>query len=200
MKQSTPGDIDQHLPVIFDYVKQAEHATEIGVRGVVSSWAFAKAGIERVMEGKKFTYRASDITRTSAVDELDQIMSQCRLIDYSFTEGDDLLITPWETDVLMIDTWHTYRQLAAELPRWAPFVRQYILLHDTELFGGVDEGEVGHGGKPVDESLYKGVGKVGLWPAVEEFVAAHPGWSVHERRTNNNGLVVLRRKSNNSGE
>ena len=68
VKQSTPGDIDQHLPVIFDYVKQAEHATEIGVRGVVSSWAFAKAGIERVMEGKKFTYRASDITRTSTTD------------------------------------------------------------------------------------------------------------------------------------
>jgi hypothetical protein len=190
---TTPGDIDEHMPVIYEYVKEAEHATEIGVRNVVSSWAFAKAGMERVAEGKPFTYVASDITKTAAVSELDRLVLACPQIQYRFEEGDDLLIEPWETDVLMIDTWHTYRQLAAELQRWAPYAKQYILLHDTELFGAKDEGVEGHGGKPVDESLFKQAAKVGLWPAVEEFVAGSAEWTLHERRRNNNGLTVLKR-------
>ena len=53
--QTTPGDINEHMPVIYGYVKQAQHATEIGVRGVVSSWAFLKAGIDRMSQEKRFT-------------------------------------------------------------------------------------------------------------------------------------------------
>ena len=190
---STPGDINEHLPVIYDYVKRHAHATEIGVRNAVSSWAFAKAGMDRVAEGQPFTYVASDITRQNQVDFLDRAMAGCPSIRYSFREGNDLTIEPWLTDVLMIDTWHVYRQLAAELERWGPYARRYILLHDTESFAERDEGVEGHGGKPVDDSLFQRAGNVGLWPAVEQFLAAHPEWALQERRRNNNGLTILRR-------
>lgn len=189
----TPSDINEHIPVIYEYVKEAEHATELGVRNVVSSWAFLKAGVDRVADGFKFVYVASDITKTTAAGELDDLDLACLPIDYSFMEGDDLVIQPWDTDVLLIDTWHTYRQLAAELPRWAPHVKQYILLHDTELFGAQDEGVGGHGGKPVNEQLFEGKAGVGLQQALSEFLAATREWAVHERRTNNNGLTVLKR-------
>jgi len=192
--QSTPSDINEHMPLIYKYAFGAAHATEIGVRGVVSSWAFLKAGVDRLSEGMEFTFRASDISKTGAADDLDRLMQRCPLMNYSFVEGDDLVIEQWSTDVLMIDTWHTYRQLASELERWAPYVNQYILLHDTELFGDTDEGVVGHGGKEVDESLFsalQGTSAVGLWPAVEQFIAANPAWSIQERRQNNNGLTVL---------
>jgi hypothetical protein len=33
----------------------------------------------------------------------------------------------------------------------------------------------------------------GLWPAVEEFLAAHPEWKIEKRFTNNNGLTILAR-------
>ena len=189
----TPSDINEHIPVIYDYVKQADHATELGVRNVVSSWAFLKAGLDRVQDGQKFAYVASDITKTTAAEELDQLDLACLSIDYSFVEGDDLVIDTWDTDVLLIDTWHTYRQLAAELPRWAPHVRQTIILHDTELFGAQDESQGGHGDKPVDEQLFQAKAGVGLQQALQEFLTAFPDWTVHERRTNNNGLTVLKR-------
>lgn len=55
-------------------------------------------------------------------------------------------------------------------------VKKWIILHDTETFGIKSEIE----------------GEGGLWPAVEEFLAAG-GWKIVERRTNNNGLTVLER-------
>jgi hypothetical protein len=33
----------------------------------------------------------------------------------------------------------------------------------------------------------------GVWPAIEEFLAAHPEWILKERFTNNNGLTILQR-------
>ncbi len=190
---TTAGDIHEHIPVIYRYVEMFLHATEIGVRNLGSSWAFAKAGMDRVAAGKSFTYRASDITKQGVVEQLDKTMSGCPSIEYSFIEGDDLLIEPWKTNVLLIDTWHVYRQLAAELPRWAPFVGHYIMLHDTQSFRVVDEGVEGHGGKAVDEGLFSRTGNQGLWPAVEQFISAHPEWSIHEHRENNNGLTILKR-------
>ena len=34
----------------------------------------------------------------------------------------------------------------------------------------------------------------GLWPAVEEFLAANPEWVLVHRFTHNNGLTILSRK------
>jgi hypothetical protein len=193
--QSTPSDIGEHIPVIYEYVRQnAQHATELGVRHVVSSWAFLKAGMDRMAERGStqppFVYMASDIKRTAAVDELDRLGSACpQLVQYQFVEGNDLVIGPWETEVLLIDTWHAYRQLVAELRRWAPHVSKYILLHDTESFGESDEADEAAQGSVLMNSAQAS----GLWQAVEEFLVAQPEWVLHERRRNNNGLTVLRK-------
>jgi hypothetical protein len=50
-------------------------------------------------------------------------------------------------------------------------------MHDTTNFGEKGESE----------------GHVGLWPAVEEFIARNKNWTIKERYTNNNGLTVLER-------
>jgi hypothetical protein len=39
----------------------------------------------------------------------------------------------------------------------------------------------------------------GLWPALEEFLAAHQEWEIAEHYANNNGLTVLRRKEQVGG-
>lgn len=189
-----PSDVYEHVPVIWGYVSQYPVATEIGVRNVVSSWAFAKAGMERISAGNPFTYRAVDITRAKEVDDIVRVMHECPSINFSFIEGDDLVIKPWHTDVLLIDTWHVYRQLNAELRLWAPFVSRYILFHDTETFGNTDEGFGGHGGKPIDESLYDERSNQGLMPAIEQYLADHPEWVIYEKKNNNNGLTVLIRR------
>lgn len=96
----------------------------------------------------------------------------------------------------MIDTWHSFRQLALELPRWAPYTAQAIFLHDTLLFRSRDEGDEGHGGKPVDAAQYAGVGGgAGLEAAVAGFLNSPEGaeWELLFVRQQCHGLTVLRR-------
>ena len=51
------------------------------------------------------------------------------------------------TDLMLLDTWHTYRQLSRELLVIPKSVRKALILHDTVTFAARDEGQSGHGGK-----------------------------------------------------
>lgn len=191
---STPSDINEHLPVILQYAERVEYVTEIGVRHVISSWAFAQAGVQRISQAKPFTYKALDITEQASVKDLKRVLSDCPGIRFSFTEADDLKIEPWFTNLLFIDTWHSGKQLIAELKRWSPFTSDVIILHDTTLFAHTDEDLSGHGGKPVEDELYAHTkSHQGLIPAIEEFISSHSEWVIHEKRVNNNGLTILKR-------
>ena len=168
------------------------------MREAISSWTFAAVAAEAADAGRAIAYHATDITKKEGVRELEAAMAQCPGVAFSYTEGSDLLIAPWRTDVMLLDTWHTYKQLAKELPIWAPYVAKTLMLHDTTLFGDRDESIEGHGGKPVDERLFQGLPpKAGLWPAVEEFLASAEGahWRLVERIVVNNGLTILSRVS-----
>jgi hypothetical protein len=35
----------------------------------------------------------------------------------------------------------------------------------------------------------------GIWPAIDEFLAVHPEWTIERRYINNNGLTILARKN-----
>lgn len=101
-----------------------------------------------------------------------------------------------DTDLLFIDTWHVYGQLKRELAHWHEHVAKYIILHDTTV--DAEQGEtLRNGWNPHQQSKETGIPVEeitrGLWPAVEEFLAAHPEWVLERRFTHNNGLTVLRR-------
>lgn len=168
----TPSDISQHVPILRALGASVPTVLELGVRTVVSSWAFGMAGVDRARHGLKFKYTAGDITREPMVDELESILLNCAAIDFTFIEGDDLKIPPITADLIFIDTWHVYRQLHLELIRYSKLARKYIVLHDTTLFGERDESIHGHGGKPEDETLYPKETRsiTGLWAATEELL------------------------------
>jgi dolichyl-phosphate-mannose--protein O-mannosyl transferase len=46
--RDTPSDINQHLSILRDYAWNQEHITEMGVRGVISTWALL-AGLPQRM-------------------------------------------------------------------------------------------------------------------------------------------------------
>jgi hypothetical protein len=193
------GDIACNLPLVESWLRKAQpaHVTEIGVRWGVSSWAFARYAAERAAAGLPAAYVASDITKKDTVAQLDAAMVGCPGVAYSFVEGDDLELPAWDTDFLFIDTWHTYKQLFRELDRWAPRTRSVLVLHDTATFGQVDEGTEGHGGKPVNASLFEGVAqKTGLVAAYRDFLATPAGdrWEVVEENGACNGITFLRAK------
>ena len=39
----THSDINEHIPALINYAQQCDHITEMGVRWIVSTWAFMAA-------------------------------------------------------------------------------------------------------------------------------------------------------------
>ena len=185
------SDIYEHLPTLKNYASQCTHITECGVRGVTSSWAFA-AGIE----GKPNAQLVQvDLDTNEHVVQFGEI-ARAAGINVIFYQENDLTCPIAPTELLFIDTWHVYGQLKRELERWHSSVSKWIILHDTtvdEWHGETirnewnAEEQSAQTGWPIEE-----INK-GLWPAVEEFLIAHPEWIIEQRFTNNNGLTVLRR-------
>lgn len=161
------SDINEHLPVLRHYASQCNHVTEFGVRGIVSTWALL-AG----RPGKMVSY---DINPPQG--DIGEVYEAAKgSTSFRFVQADVLTVTIEPTDLLFIDTFHTYRQLKQELELHANRVRDYIILHDTATYGGKGE----DGGE-------------GLRKAIDEFLLGNAGWRIIEERRNNNGLIVLER-------
>jgi GT2 family glycosyltransferase len=86
-----------------------------------------------------------------------------------------------ETDLLFIDTLHTYKQLSQELTLHGNKARKYILIHDTNTWGSKDEVET-------DSE------KKGELIAIEDFLTQNPHWKIVERIEESNGLMILERQ------
>jgi len=78
--------------------------------------------------------------------------------------------------------------IKAELELHSSKVKKYIILHDTVLFGTIDE--LGSYDAWGWENQYE---KKGLLPALDEFLENNKEWIKHEVFTNNNGLTILKR-------
>jgi hypothetical protein len=161
----TPSDINEHLPTLHELAKDCQHVTELGTRSGNSTLALLAAQPRRLV--------CYDLVRLPQVDQLAALAGQTEFV---FHQEDVLQADIEETDLLFIDTRHTYDQLREELRRHAARARRYIVLHDTTTFGERGEAE----------------GQQGLWPAVEEFLSEGT-FRLKQRFTNNNGLTVLER-------
>lgn len=193
---STPSDINEHLPTLARYASTCTHITECGVRTAVSSYAFAhglkgRPSAKIVQVDPDWHPNIDAFQRACAEEGLASV----------FHKQSDLDCPLEETDLLFLDTWHVYGQLKRELARWHPYVRRYIVLHDTT----VDEwyGEtIRNGWDAVRQSRETGIPveeiRIGLWPAVTGFLAEHREWALHERFTHNNGLTILVRQDRSS--
>lgn len=172
---SRPSDINQLLPTIKKYAEKVDTVVEMGVRGVVSTWAF--------LAGKPKVMRSYDIEDCPNIKDAMQLAEGAG-IDFEFhvqdVIADDFEIE--ETELLFIDTWHRYDQLKKELAKHASKATKYIMFHDTETFGYKDEEETDTSKTPQ-----------GLMPAIEEFLEDSPEWTIAEQIPINNGLTVLER-------
>lgn len=156
----TPSDINEHLPILKEYADKCSHVTEFGVRGCVSLHAFLASNARKVV-----AYDIADV----AVPDCDKL---------TFINADVLTVDIEPTDMLFIDTLHTYEQLRAELIRHCDNVRRFIAMHDTEMFG--EHGENG--------------GDFGLKLVITQFLFNNSEeWSQCYRSKANNGLTILAR-------
>lgn len=167
MACNKPSDIYEHLPILNELAAQCNHITEFGVGNGNSSTAFLNSTA---------TLRSYDIR---ILPDAEYLFNEAKKLgrDVELIYGDSLYIKQFsDTDLLFIDSLHTYRQLREELSLYNKHVRKWIVMHDTSLFGDVGED-----------------GQTGLWLAIEEYLELHPKWILQERRYNNNGLTILKR-------
>jgi hypothetical protein len=166
--KKAPSDINQNLSILYELANECETIVEMGVRTGVSTRAFLNTDASLI---------SIDIKKNTTVEKLfalaDASGKSCQ-----YMIGDTLKIEIPETDLLFIDTLHTYEQLTQELTLHGNKAKKYLIFHDTHTFGMV--GEIG-------------IDKRGLMPAIIEFVIANPHWGFYIHKTNNNGLTVLKR-------
>jgi len=182
LRVNSPSDINEHMEALKKYASECKHITEMGVRTVVSTWAFLEASPKRLV--------SIDIN-PCPINDAAKAASDAG-IDFEFIQASTLDIEIEETDLLFIDTWHVYQQLKQEFKLHCDKARKYIILHDTTTFG--ERGESGSEMRiNIMTNQMEMVPFKGLWPAVEEFLQEHPEWKVKHRYTHNNGLTVLER-------
>ena len=198
---STPSDINEHLPTLFYYSSKCQSAIELGVRGVISTYAILYGLLLNSNNEKKLLLNDVQPCNISDIIEISNDLE----VELNYQWISDLEMDINENyDLTFIDTFHVYGQLKRELDKFSKITNKYIIMHDTtvdEQFGEIiryhpnensARNEASRISKttniPQDELL------IGLWPAIEDFLDANPEWSLCKRYFNNNGLTILEKK------
>lgn len=165
------SDIFEHMPTLTKYSLECDHITEFGTRRGSSTIAF--------LMGNRTNFISYDLYPTDEVYKLIEL-SKNENVNFNFkiqdVVHDDFVID--ETDLLFIDTLHTYEQLKKELKMHCDKVKKYIIMHDTYIFK--------HSGENGDKNK-------GLKDAIDEFLENNDKWEIKEEFINNNGLTILKR-------
>lgn len=164
------SDTNELFPTFRSYTEKCSHVTEFGVRGVFTTWAFLAGRPKRMV--------SYDIEYNPNIEGAKKEALRAGIL-FEFRQENTLEAVIEPTDLLFIDTTHTYVHLKAELERHADKVRKWIMVHDTETFGDSSQDGTSPGEKQ----------------AIAEFLAAHPEWTQKEHLPMSNGLTVLERKA-----
>ncbi len=174
-----PTDINEHLPILYEYASKCKHITELGLRYGNSTVAFLKAARDT-----NSTFHSYDPQSNPRMAYIQQIADENN-VDYKYflstamnNEETESLIE--ETDLLFIDTNHHCIQMEKELRLHTPKVRRYVAFHDHISFG--------YKGQSYDN------GGCGILHAIDPFMENNKDkWKLVEKRDNNNGLMIIER-------
>ena len=159
-----PSDINDNLPILREFASECTHITELGVRAMVSTFAFLE-GLPS--GGKLVSIDIKDPSEYGGDAKAVKEAAKAKGIDFEFVLGSSLEVKLEETDMIFFDTDHTYKQLTEELKLHAHKAKKFLAFHD--IASCAQE----------------------LVPAINEFLEANPAWRVVMYKLNNNGLVIL---------
>ena len=169
----TKSDINEHLPTLKKYADECNHITEFGTRTGKSTWAWLMSS------AKTIRCFDNDMGVTKYIKNHHIVAEQLKK-DFTFTcvstIAKGLEIEP--TDLLFVDTLHTYEQVITELKMHSNKVRKYILFHDTSSIPSSKKSFI------VEKEINK---------AIDEFLITNKDWILKERFANNHGLTILER-------
>ena len=185
------SDINEHLPTLCKYASECQSIIELGVRGVISTYAFVYGLLNNNSSNK--TLLLNDIAKCN-IKELLQLTANLKIdIKYEWINDLDLEIKE-NYDLTFIDTWHVYGQLKRELEKFSKVTNKYIIMHDTSVDDYKGE-TIRLGWNAKEQSIKTGIPvdeiNKGLMPAITEFLESNNNWKIREKFTNNNGLTIL---------
>ncbi len=168
---ANPSDLNEHLPTLYNLALECNSIVEFGVGFGKSTRAFIYA-----LTTTLGTLNSYDIKLHDGVEELFQQAKEDGLAALFHLQS-TLECDINETDLLLVDSHHVYSQVKGELDRHSDKIKKYIAFHDTQLYGisGQDHASVG------------------IMPAINEWMDAHPQWKIKQEYYNNNGLLVVER-------
>jgi hypothetical protein len=187
------SDINEHLPVLHDLAKQCSSVIEIGLRSMNSTWGILQGLSEST--ATSHSYLGIDLVSPPKKNlALGETLARANGIEFAFWQANDMEVEIPVADMLFIDSLHTYCHLTYELEMFSPKIQKFIAMHDTsEPWGNLEDGE--YKGDYTEYPSEFDRTKQGLWPAVEDFLARHPEWTLQERRLNCHGFTVLKRNA-----
>lgn len=161
-------DINEHLPTLSGLITDfdCKHITELGVGPAQSTRAFLRHDVE-LHSYELYPWPA-------VIDFFNLAAAAGRRVQLHVADTRTVEISP--TDLMLVDSLHTYDQVRVELACHANKVSKFIVFHDTTTFEWQGEG-----------------GARGIWPAIQEFLDSNTNWQIYKRYYNNNGLTVLQR-------
>jgi hypothetical protein len=166
------SDICQHLPTLRNYALLSESIVELGVRSIVSTYAFLMGAPKWLMSVDiHHPQYYSDYDPEGCNLDLVEKLAAKQGTTFSFHMADSRKIVLPICDLMFFDTLHTYEQLTAELKAHGHKVNKYMIFHDTVTY------------------------KDELYPAIVEYCLAYPNWHILEVWYNNNGMIVLQNKN-----
>jgi hypothetical protein len=152
-------------PTRFDrytyYAKQVDSIIEFGVYTGLSTTAFLLGNPKRLISYD--TFEDNFFVRK----DIEQYAKENN-VHFEFRLGHTHFIPPEYTDLLFIDTEHTYDHVSKELEIHAPFVNKFIMLHDVAA---------------CPEVLYAAI----------DYIVKDPNWAIHEHCNQGSGLLVLKK-------
>lgn len=164
--KETPSDFHEHVETLLELASQVDVAVEL------SAWN--KPALVAMAAGKPKVLRSVCAAPKEAFSFLPPLLKD--KTDFAVVRQSSLEAEPFAHDLLFVDTAHTAARVRAELERWGPHCRRWIVLHCTSTFG--ERGDDG---------------SAGILYGIDGFLDAHPEWFVKSHATNNHGLTVLSR-------
>lgn len=162
------SDIKNHIEIIKKYANECQDVTEFGVRNFHSTQVFLESKISNLIsyDWDKPPYQINSYLLEKAKE-----FAKLQKKNFEFVASDTRKIKINYTDLLYIDTWHTYEQLLLELFLHSEKVRKYLVIHDT------------------NESIFHG-----MTCAIEDFLNCNDQWKMEFMVIDIPGITVLVRE------
>jgi hypothetical protein len=193
--EDTSTDMYFHIQTLMMIATRCNTVLELGVRSIQSTWGLLGGlsaesfGVAVIVNERQLGFASpKKLTSVDIEDpsihgsDIQEVytIAEENGINYEFIKGDTLTVEVDnnEYDAIFFDTDHTYEQLSAELKRFGPMAKTWMMFHDVARFGKV------------------------LIPAINEWLDENPEWLIVPNLSTNQcmGFLTLARMTKETWE